>query len=230
MYLKTTCSCLFFLLCSFVVKAQKTTTEISFKLLFDNLPLELAKQYPVSEKDSITIDFLKFYISDITFLKEGTQVGKSKEKHHLIDAQNSSLYKTLYKVKNKNFDTITFLVGLDSKTQEKGIQGGVLDPTSQMYWTWQNGFINFKLEGESSLCPTRKNKFQFHVGGFQEPYTTSQEVSLKVKEATPLVIEVDVASFFNAIDISQTNTVTSPNKNAVMVSKVLPTLFSVHEN
>ena len=230
MYLKTTYSCLFFLLCSFAVKAQKKTAEISFQLLFDKVPLELAKQYPVSEKDSITIDFLKFYISDITFLKEGTQVGKSKEKHHLIDAQHSSLYKTLYKVKNKNFDTITFLVGLDSKTQEKGIQGGVLDPTSQMYWTWQNGFINFKLEGESSLCPTRKNKFQFHVGGFQEPYATSQEVSLKAKGAKPLVIKVDVASFFNAIDISQTNTVTSPNKNAVMVSKVLPTLFSVHEN
>ncbi len=230
MGLKTTYSCLCFLLCSFAVKAQKTTTEISFQLLFDKLPLELAKQYPVSEKDSITIDFLKFYISDITFLKEGTQVGKSKEKHHLIDAQNSSLYKTLYKVKNKNFDTITFLVGLDSKTQEKGIQGGVLDPTSQMYWTWQNGFINFKLEGESSLCPTRKNKFQFHVGGFQKPYATSQKVSLATSGDAPIVIDVNISSFFNAITISQTNTVTSPNKNAVMVSKVLPTLFSVHEN
>ncbi len=230
MYLKTTYSCLFFLLCGFAVKAQKTTTEISFQLLFDNLPLELAKQYPVSEKDSITIDFLKFYISDITFLKEGTQVGKSKEKHHLIDAQHSLIYKALCTIKNKNFDTITFLVGLDSKTQEKGIQGGVLDPTSQMYWTWQNGFINFKLEGESSLCTTRKNKFQFHIGGFQEPYATSQEVSLKAKGAMPLLIKVEVASFFNAIDISQTNTVTSPNKNAVMVSKVLPNLFSVHEN
>ena len=230
MYLKTTYSCLFFLLCGFAVKAQKTTTEISFQLLFDNLPLELTKQYPVSEKDTLTIDFLKFYISDITFLKEGTQVGKSKEKHHLIDAQHSLIYKALCTIKNKNFDTITFLVGLDSKTQEKGIQGGVLDPTNQMYWTWQNGFINFKLEGESSLCTTRKNKFQFHVGGFQEPYATSQEVSLKAKGAMPLLIKVEVASFFNAIDISQTNTVTSPNKNAVMVSKVLPNLFSVHEN
>jgi len=185
MYLKTTYSCLFFLLCSFAVKAQKTTTEISFKLLFDNLPLELAKQYPVSEKDSLTIDFLKFYISDITFLKEGTQVGKSKEKHHLIDAQNSLIYKALCTIKKEKFDTITFLVGLDSKTQEKGIQGGVLDPTSQMYWTWQNGFVNFKLEGKSSLCTTRKNKFQFHVGGFQKPYTTSQEVSLKLKGQRP---------------------------------------------
>ena len=230
MYLKTTYSCLFFLLCGFAVKAQKTTTEISFQLLFDNLPLELTKQYPVSEKDTLTIDFLKFYISDITFLKEGTQVGKSKEKHHLIDAQHSLIYKALCTIKNKNFDTITFLVGLDSKTQEKGIQGGVLDPTNQMYWTWQNGFVNFKLEGESSLCTTRKNKFQFHIGGFQEPYATSQEVSLKAKGAMPLLIKVEVASFFNAIDISQTNTVTSPNKNAVMVSKVLPNLFSVHEN
>jgi len=230
MGLKTTYSYLCFLLCSFAVKAQKNPTEISFQLFFDKLPLELAKQYPVSEKDSITIDFLKFYISDITFLKEGTQVGKSKEKHNLIDARHSSLYKTLYKVKNKNFDTITFLVGLDSKTQEKGIQGGVLDPTSQMYWTWQNGFINFKLEGESSLCPTRKNKFQFHIGGFQKPFVTSQKVSLATSGDAPIVIDVNISSFFNAITISQTNTVTSPNKKAVMVSKVLPNLFSVHEN
>jgi hypothetical protein len=64
MGLKTTYSCLFFLLCSFAVKAQKTTAEISFQLLFDNLPLELAKQYPVSEKDKIL--HLRYY-----FFKRG---------------------------------------------------------------------------------------------------------------------------------------------------------------
>ena len=65
---------------------------------------------------------------------------------------------------------------------------------------------------------------------FKSLMLQAKKVSLKAKGAMPLLIKVEVASFFNAIDISQTNTVTSPNKNAVMVSKVLPNLFSVHEN
>jgi hypothetical protein len=32
------------------------------------------------------------------------------------------------------------------------------------------------------------------------------------------------------VSLSETNTVMSPNKNAVRVSKVLATLFSIHEN
>ena len=36
-----------------------------------------------------------------------------------------------------------------------------------------------------------KNKFKFHVGGFQEPYATSQEISLKAKGAMPLLIKVE---------------------------------------
>lgn len=230
MRVKSTYICLFLLLFSFLVKAQKSTDTISFQLLFNKAPLALGKQYSISDKDSLTIDFLKFYISDITFYNKGKYAGKSIEKYHLIDAQISNSYTTHCTLKNKEFDSITFSIGLDSKTQEKGIQGGVLDPTSQMYWTWQNGFINFKLEGKSSLCSTRKNRFQFHIGGFQKPYQTRQEVTLSHSGSSSLMIDVDLATFFNAIDISQTNTVSSPNKNAVMVSKVLPRLFSSHEN
>jgi hypothetical protein len=230
MYLKRLCSCFLFLLYSFGVKAQKNTTEISFQLLYNKTPLELGQSYPISGRDSLKIDFLKFYLSNITFFKDGNQIGKSTEKYHLIDAQNSSLYRTSYTVKNKKFDTIRLTIGLDTKTQKKGIQGGVLDPTSGMYWTWQNGFINFKIEGRSKLCNTRKNKFQFHVGGFQKPYETTQVLNLACIASESLTIDIDVASFFNVVSLSETNTVMSPNKNAVRVSKVLATLFSIHEN
>lgn len=230
MYPKGLYSFFLFLLCNFGINAQKNTAEISFQLLYNTVPLELGQSYPISGRDSLKIDFLKFYVSNITFFKDGKQIGKSTEKYHLIDAQNSSLYRTSYTVKNKKFDTIKFTIGLDTKTQKKGIQGGVLDPTTRMYWTWQNGFINFKIEGSSRLCNTRKNKFQFHVGGFQEPYNTTQVLSLACVASKSLTIDVDIASFFNVVSLSKTNTVMSPNKNAVMVSKVLATLFSIHEN
>jgi hypothetical protein len=45
------------------------------------------------------------------------------------------------------FDAIQFNLGLDSLTNVSGALGGDLDPTKGMYWTWQNGYVNFKLQG-----------------------------------------------------------------------------------
>ena len=81
MRVKSTYICLFLLLFSFLVKAQKSTDTISFQLFFNKAPLALGKQYSISDKDSLTIDFLKFYISDITFYNKGKYAGKSIEKY-----------------------------------------------------------------------------------------------------------------------------------------------------
>ena len=50
---------------------------------------------------------------------------------------------------------------------------GVLDPASSMdngmYWTWNSGYIFFKMEGSSPAAPadpTGNRKFRYHIGGF----------------------------------------------------------------
>ncbi|MGK0386955.1 MAG: hypothetical protein ACI849_001574 [Patiriisocius sp.] len=209
--------------------AQKRSTELIFNFVYHKTPLALDTFYKISEKDSLSIQQIKLYISDITFLKDGKKTGETLEKYHVLDAQNNLHYKTPYKIKRNGFDTVSFTIGLDAETQKKGIQGGVLDPINGMYWTWQSGFINFKLEGTSSLCTTRKNNFQFHIGGYKEPFQTSRKVSLVCTNSENLNIDINLAAFFEATNISEQSQVMSPNESAVAISKTLPVLFLIHE-
>ena len=56
--------------------------------------------------------------------------------------------------------------------------GGDLDPTKGMYWAWQSGYINFKMEGSCSQCLATKNNFEFHLGGYQQPFYAMQTIEL----------------------------------------------------
>jgi hypothetical protein len=105
--------------------------------------------------------------------------------------------------------------------------GGDLDPTKGMYWTWQSGYINFKLEGNSNLCKTRHNEFQFHLGGYQQPFNCLQTVFVQVKSTANIKLNIDVEKFFQYIQLSQLNHIMSPSKEAVELSEKLTETFSV---
>ena len=91
-----------------------------------------------------------------------------------------------------------------------------------MYWTWQSGYINFKLEGTSSLCPARKNKFYWHIGGYSPPYNTLRQVSLKTNGK----VSIQLDKLFEEIDISEEYQIMSPNDNAVQIADKLVFLFN----
>ena len=59
---------------------------------------------------------------------------------------------------------IYFQIGIDSLTNVSGDLDGDLDPALGMYWAWNSGYINMKLEGKSSSCKSVKKEFQFHIG------------------------------------------------------------------
>ncbi len=104
------------------------------------------------------IDALKFYISNIQFFKSGRVVFKENNSFHLIDAaQSYSETLSVADSEDIRFDEVRFSIGIDSATNTAGVLGGDLDPTKGMYWTWQSGYINFKLEGTSTICNTKNN-------------------------------------------------------------------------
>ena len=94
-----------------------------------------------------------------------------------------------------------------------------------MYWTWQSGYINFKLEGTSSLCPARKNKFYWHIGGYSPPYNTLRQVSLKTNGK----VSIQLDKLFEEIDISEEYQVMSPSDGAVQIADKLPSLFKSNQ-
>jgi len=130
---------------------------------------------------------------------------------------------------NLKFTKIKFNLGIDSITNVSGAMGGDLDPTKGMYWTWQSGYINLKLEGKSKLCKTRNNEFQFHLGGYQNGDNALQTIILNVSENKEIDILIDIEQFVAAIDLSEQNQIMSPGKKAVLLSEKFSKIFSIQK-
>ncbi len=209
--------------------SQADTVYIKFNSVFGKSKLESNKKYFGSAaNDSISVELFKFYISKISFLKDGKIVYEQNESFHLVDIDNKTQI-PVYLNSNVDFNEVEFCIGIDSLTNVSGAMGGDLDPVNGMYWAWQSGYINFKLEGKSKKCTTRNNLFQFHVGGYLPPNGTLQTISLSVMNKSSIEIIVDIEKFLNQIDLTAMNTIMSPGEKAVKLASLYMTIFSIKE-
>ena len=208
--------------------AQKNNI-LSIHHFWNDQKIVLDENYFLQNQESISIQTLKYYISSIQLLKNKKVVWKETKSFHLIDEEDSisKKIKIAKKPIDIDFDEIVFNIGIDSVTNYRGVQGGDLDPTNGMYWTWQNGYINFKIEGKSTFCKTRNNAFQFHIGGYENGLATLQKVSLKINKKNPLEINLDIEKLFEKINLSNQNEIMQPCKEAVEIANKLPLLFNI---
>lgn len=203
--------------------------SISFIPVFGNSQIETnGIFYKITKADSVSFESLKFYISGIEFRNNEKIIWKEENSFHLMDISDKrSLLIILNKQVQSNFTNILFHLGIDSITNVSGAIGGDLDPTKGMYWTWQNGYINFKLEGKSNLCKTRNNEFEFHLGGYQFPDNSLQTVTLPCTSQENIIISFDLEKFLGQVDLSKENQIMSPGNDAVLLSKKAASAFSV---
>lgn len=125
--------------------------------------------------------------------------------------------------------SVRFYLGIDSSTNVAGVGQGDLDPTKGMYWAWQSGYINMKLEGNSKLCSKTKNEFQYHLGGYAAPNNALQLIELKLDGNGRYNVKVDVEQFFTRTDMRQIAHVMSPSIKAVELSAHAAKMFSIIE-
>lgn len=174
------------------------------------------------------VEVLRFYLSELQLLEGEEVVFAEKEQHYLIDAaETASLQLPFTLPPGLRYDGLRFTLGVDSLTAASGVFGGDLDPTNGMYWTWRSGYINFKLEGTSPDCPARKQRFQFHVGGFQAPFNSERRVTLSVQPASHIPIIVDLDRFFSVTDLGQDYQVMSPSELSMKVADRVAGMFRV---
>ncbi|MFN3755080.1 MbnP family protein [Flavobacterium sp.] len=217
---------LFWLLCLATFGQSKDSLRVNFKVNFDQFPLELNKQYISSNKDTVAITTFKFYISNIEIQYADKTVFKEKNVHHLLDLENpNSLQIPITKKNDRIISKVTFNIGIDSLTNTSGALDGDLDPTKGMYWAWQSGYINLKIEGKSPSCKTRKNEFQFHLGGYLQPYYAMRKKVINVNGNGNVNIGIDVAVFLAEINLAQTNSIMIPGKSAMDLSDVSTKMF-----
>ncbi|OUJ72418.1 MbnP family protein [Hymenobacter crusticola] len=161
--------------------------DIEFDNVVGNSPLALnTGNYTTAAGDQFTVTTFNYYISNIRLTKaDGTAYVQPDSYYLVSQADDASKHLSLKDVPVGDYTGITFTIGVDSTRNVSGAQTGALDPSNNMFWTWNSGYIFMKLEGTSPQAS--RGGLLFHIGGFQHPYNTIRTISPSFNGTTLMV-------------------------------------------
>jgi len=162
---------------------------------------------------------LRFYIHEVLLMHEGRLVWSSVDSHYLFDSSVASRLEIPLGISASTpVDEISFVIGVDSALQVNGAHSGVLDPIQGMYWTWQSGYIHWKLETES-LDSASDSSLTWHVGGYRAPYNSLRVIRYAVNTAsTNYLFTVDIRRLINDVWGRVPLSVMSPSAHAMKLA------------
>ncbi len=126
---------------------------------------------------------LKYYISNLRL--RGKQHRPLQPTVYLIDAARED--SILLNVKAGTYNSVEFTLGVDSIYNCSGAQDGALDPLNGMFWSWNSGYIFFKMEGYSSSSSADLQRIEHHIGGYLGAHKASVNIQLPLQK--PLVLK-----------------------------------------
>lgn len=178
-----------------------------------NQPLQL-------NDHSFQLEQVRFYLSKFEFYQDNQLVVRDSAAY-LIDLETDSTRKLIFPQINAfQINEIRFLFGIDSITNTSGAMSGALDPMHGMYWSWQSGYINCKLEGKF-LTP-KQEAFQLHLGGYVPPFSGVQQLVLESDQTTNPQLNIDLSSLMDEVICSKSDLhVMSPCSKAVEYAQLL---------
>ena len=139
-----------------VVAHGQSGVTIHHQVTLGDAPVVLGEWQKSDSLVSIRIDKLRWYVSL-------PPAGKTGSKVWLMDlSDSSSLDQQMSRPINNK---ISLLFGIDSAIQIGGVGTGALDPQRGMYWTWQTGYVQWKMEGAIRVNG-EEHPLELHLGGF----------------------------------------------------------------
>ncbi len=208
------------------VRAQQTQLEVQF--LYDGKAIELGNHYNyLPLNDSVSFDALKCYLSQITLIDTKNKRISLAKKHFLVDIENPQ--SCVIKLPNAlQIASLQLTVGVDSTSNAQAIMTGDLDPINGMYWAWQSGFINWKIQGKCTVLQTRNHVFQYHIGGFLPPFQSTRTILLENSNPTKNVkLMIDLSAFLNQVNLLETNEIMSPCQKGTELADLFSSYFSL---
>ena len=228
-------ACTLLLLCSFSFPFRHgagsgekyVLHQLRFEPTWEGVALEIGKTYPiVAIGDSMAINTLRFYISHVRLLDRGREVFDFPQQHFLVNMEDPASLSLRWECpESMAYDQIAFELGVDSLVQSAGAQGAALDPANGMYWSWQSGYIHVKLEGWASSSRARDKSFQYHLGGFQAPYTAITTVVLPIAKTGETRVRIALEDFFSALSPADRPEIMRPCAEAVQAIRIFADTF-----
>lgn len=182
------------------------TVSLVFKHTVKDAALQLGSAaYTNAFGEVYTITKFKYYVSNIGFSNGQNKIGES-DSYHLVDVANEASQTINVKMPVGNYQSLHFVLGVDSLHNVSGAQTGALDPLNDMFWTWNSGYVMAKLEGASPASTAINNRIEYHIGGYSSSHNVIKEILFKWKESGPLniykgktteiVIEADIDTWW----------------------------------
>lgn len=229
-----------------VEEPKNTALTFNFKAFLNNLPLNISstKFFTNLNNDSITVSKFDYYISNIKLKTTGGLTYSEPESYHLI--RHGDTTSTSFTIKNLPegfYNSIEFVIGVDSTRNVSGAQTGALDPGNTMFWDWNNGYIFLKLEGDFKTFTTPAgSNYAMHIGGYSGAYNCLKTCSFTgfsnninvLKGKTPVVYfnvmvdeifknpsVIDIDSYFSVQTGKLAQTVADNYADMFIVDKVI---------
>lgn len=138
-------------------------------------PLQLGASLSLANGEQLSVDKLRYYLSNFRLRKRdgswsaAAHADEDARHYFLVDeAVGGSKIFDVSGFATGEYEGIEFLVGVDAARNAAGAQTGALDPAHGMFWTWNTGYIFFKLEGHSPQSSASGNGVTWHVGGSRD--------------------------------------------------------------
>ena len=226
------------------VEAQVTgTIKVTFKNVVGNQPLVLdSGVYTDPFKESYSLSKFKYYISNVKAVASAKNMAAEKNSYHLIDQSKPVSTTFSFPAKPGRYNTLSFMIGVDSLHNVSGAQTGALDVINAMFWTWNSGYIMMKLEGTSPSSNQVNNKIEYHIGGYSGPNSairkldlgapTGQEIVVTADKTIEIIIEADIAKWWqvpNDIIIAEEPACMTPGILSKKVADNYSKIFSIKQ-
>ena len=230
---------LFFFAIVSVYGQQRPNVKITFVNYINGYPLVLDAGFTNCWKENFTIHTLKYYVSNIALQTTSQQIHQEPNSYHLLNEADSNANSWSFYLPAGEYDSLFFLIGVDSLKNVSGAQTGALDPLNGMFWTWNSGYIMFKIEGSSPQSSVVNNKMEYHIGGFSGVNNTLKKtrmafsktaISVSDKSLTEIIIRFDIDKIWQAtipIKITDTPVCTTPGTLAAGIAANYSRAFDI---
>lgn len=161
-------------------KQIPATLTLEFEATFEGEAIQYnTKWYRNFSGDSFTVQKFNYYISNIQLIRKDGSKLPVPESYYLMEHAEGKQRAQLTGLPAGEFKGIEFLIGVDSLRNTSGSQSGALDPSNNMFWDWNTGYIFFKLEGQyNTLTQPVHGDYAIHIGGFEEPNNCIQRYAV----------------------------------------------------
>lgn len=203
-----------------VICLSQSEIEFSFSIFSNGTIFSKTNNKVIIHEDTTIINKVRFYISNIKLFNNSEVVWIDEPKAYLIDFDSDNNF-NLPITSKLAYDELQFDLGIDSLKNVSGALAGDLDPTNGMYWSWQSGYINFKLEGYKNNLEHRRNLFQLHLGGYLSPFNALTTCSFSINNKKRINIIFDLELFIESIDIKEQDNIMRPCKEGVEISSLI---------